>query len=70
MIKVNAFLTDLGNFPAFNEVYREYFEEPYPARSTVGVSLPAGILVEIEAVARVPARKGWPPPAALQDFEP
>ncbi len=55
VIKVNAFLTDLGNFPAFNEAYREYFEEPYPARSTVGVSLPAGILVEIEAVARVPA---------------
>jgi 2-iminobutanoate/2-iminopropanoate deaminase len=55
VIKVNAFLTDLGNFPAFNDVYREYFEVPYPARSTVGVSLPAGILVEIEAVARVPA---------------
>jgi 2-iminobutanoate/2-iminopropanoate deaminase len=55
VIKVNAFLTDLGNFPAFNEAYREYFEEPYPARSTVGVSLPGGILVEIEAVARVPA---------------
>jgi 2-iminobutanoate/2-iminopropanoate deaminase len=53
VVKVNAFLTDLGNFPAFNDVYREYFQEPYPARSTVGVTLPAGILVEIEAVARV-----------------
>ena len=53
VIKVNAFLTDLGNFSVFNDVYREYFQEPYPVRSTVGVSLPAGILVEIEAVARV-----------------
>ena len=52
MIKVTAFLADLGDFAAFNEVYREYFQEPYPARSTVGVSLPAGILVEVEAVAR------------------
>jgi 2-iminobutanoate/2-iminopropanoate deaminase len=52
VIKVTAFLADLGDFAAFNEVYREYFQEPYPARSTVGVSLPAGILVEVEAVAR------------------
>jgi 2-iminobutanoate/2-iminopropanoate deaminase len=54
VVKVNAFLADLGDFPVFNNVYREYFWEPYPARSTVGVSLPPGILVEIEAVARVP----------------
>ena len=52
VIKVTAFLSDLGNFPPFNSVYREYFEEPYPARSTVGVALPPGILVEIEATAR------------------
>jgi 2-iminobutanoate/2-iminopropanoate deaminase len=52
VIKVTAFLTDLGNFPVFNSVYREYFEEPYPVRSTVGVTLPPGILVEIEATAR------------------
>ena len=31
------------------------FQEPYPARTTVGVSLPGGILVEVEAVARKPA---------------
>jgi 2-iminobutanoate/2-iminopropanoate deaminase len=54
VIKVTAFLSDLGGFPAFNSVYREYFQEPYPARSTVGVALPAGILVEIEALARRP----------------
>ncbi len=55
VLKVNAYLADLGDFPGFNEVYREFFSEPYPARTTVGVSLPAGLLVEIEAVARVGA---------------
>jgi 2-iminobutanoate/2-iminopropanoate deaminase len=55
VIKVNAYLTDLGDFPGFNDVYRSVFEEPYPARTTVGVSLPGGILVEVEAVARKPA---------------
>ena len=53
VLKVNAFLADLGDFPVFNEVYREFFTEPYPARTTVGVSLPGGLLVEIEAVARI-----------------
>ncbi len=54
VIKVNAYLTDLGNFSAFNDVYRTIFQEPYPARTTVGVNLPGGILVEVEAVARKP----------------
>jgi len=52
VIKVTAFLADLGDFAAYNDVYHENFAEPYPARTTVGVSLPPGILVEIEAVAR------------------
>ena len=52
VLKVNAYLADLTAFPAFNEVYREFFEEPYPARTTVGVALPGEILVEIEAIAR------------------
>lgn len=52
VVKVTAFLADLGDFEAYNAVYREYFDEPFPARTTVGVSLPRGILVEIEAVGR------------------
>ena len=52
VVKVTAFLSDLANLSGYNAVYREFFSEPYPARSTVGVSLPHGILVEIEAVAR------------------
>ena len=52
VMKVNAYLADIGDFPAYNAVYREFFEEPYPARTTVGAALAEGLLVEIEAVAR------------------
>jgi 2-iminobutanoate/2-iminopropanoate deaminase len=55
VIKVNAFLTDLENFAVYNAVYREYFSEPYPARTTVGAALAPGFLVEIEVVARRPS---------------
>ena len=55
MLKVNAYLADLAHFEGFNAVYREFFEEPFPARTTVGVALPGAILVEVEATARVPA---------------
>jgi 2-iminobutanoate/2-iminopropanoate deaminase len=54
VLKVNAYLADLGNFPTYNEIYREYIKAPYPARTTVGAAL-VGFHVEIEAVARRPA---------------
>ena len=53
VVKTTCFLSDLSNFGAFNEVYRKHFGEAFPARSTFGVSLPAGVLVEVEAVATV-----------------
>jgi reactive intermediate/imine deaminase len=50
-VKVNIFLTDLGNFAKVNEIMALYFAKPYPARSTIGVaSLPRGAQVEIECV--------------------
>ena len=52
VVKVNAYLTDLGDTAGYNEVYREFFAEPYPARTSVGAALPPGALVEIEVVAR------------------
>jgi len=55
VVKVNAYLSDLGDFDEYNAVYREFFTEPYPARTTVQAGLPPGLLVEIEAVARRPA---------------
>jgi 2-iminobutanoate/2-iminopropanoate deaminase len=52
VVKVNAYLADLGDFQAYNEVYVEFFSQPYPARTSVQAGLPPGVLIEIEAVAR------------------
>lgn len=54
VLKVNAYLADLSDFAPYNDVYRAFFVEPYPARTTVGAALAPGLLVEIDAVARVP----------------
>ena len=51
IIKLNVFLTDLGNFATVNGIMKDYFSEPYPARAAVGVvALPLGAEVEMEAV--------------------
>ncbi|PIT20455.1 RidA family protein [Snodgrassella communis] len=51
LVKVNAYLTDLGNFSIFNEIMAQYFTALYPARAAVEVSaLPKGVLVEAEGV--------------------
>ena len=51
IVKISIFLTDLSNFSVVNDVMKEYFSEPYPARATVEVSgLPLGVNVEIEAI--------------------
>ena len=52
VVKTTIFLSDMDEFAAVNEVYGEFFAEPYPARSTVEVArLPKELHVEIEAVA-------------------
>ncbi len=49
--RVGIYLTNLGNFAAVNTVMKEYFHEPYPARSTIGVAaLPRDSQVEIDAI--------------------
>jgi 2-iminobutanoate/2-iminopropanoate deaminase len=58
VVKVNAYLADLADFPAYNEVYVEFFVAPYPARPSVQAGLPDGVLIEIEAVARKPWASG------------
>lgn len=51
IVKLNIYLTDLGNFAKVNEVMAEYFTEPYPARAAIGVKeLPKGVAVEMDAV--------------------
>lgn len=54
VVRTTIFLKDLGDFDAVNKVYALYFNEPYPARSTVEVAkLPKGALMEIDAIATV-----------------
>ena len=50
-VKLTVFLSELAHFARLNEIMSQYFKQPYPARSAVGVSqLPRGALVEIEAI--------------------
>ena len=52
VVRVAIYMIDLGNFGAVNEVMKKYFNEPYPARSTIGVAaLPRGAAVEIDVIA-------------------
>jgi reactive intermediate/imine deaminase len=51
VVKLNIFLTDLGNFPKVNEIMAQYFDQPYPARAAIGVAaLPKAVGVEMDAV--------------------
>lgn len=55
IVKLNVFLTDMGDFPVVNAVMSERFAEPWPARAAVGVAaLPKGVAVEVEAVMAAP----------------
>ena len=52
VVKTTVFLADMGDFAAMNEVYAEFFAEPFPARSAVAVkTLPKNALVEVECIA-------------------
>ena len=54
VVKANVYVTDMDDYEAVNEVYAEFMNEPYPARTAVEVSrLPIEIGVEIEVVAAV-----------------
>lgn len=52
VVKTTVFLADMADFAAMNEVYAQFFSQPFPARSAVAVkTLPKGALVEIECIA-------------------
>lgn len=54
VVKTTVFLADMADFSAMNEVYAEFFSEPFPARSAVAVkALPKQARVEIECIAEV-----------------
>jgi 2-iminobutanoate/2-iminopropanoate deaminase len=52
VVRTTVFLADMDDFAAMNDVYRAYFSEPYPARSTVQAArLPRDARIEIDAIA-------------------
>lgn len=59
LVKCTVMLADISEWEAFNEVYRTFFEEPYPARSAfAGTGLALGARVEVECIAA--GRSGTP----------
>jgi 2-iminobutanoate/2-iminopropanoate deaminase len=52
IVKSTVFLDDINDYASVNEVYAEYFSEPFPARSAVEVAnLPLGVKIELEVIA-------------------
>ncbi len=52
IVKTTVFIKDMENFSLVNKIYLKYFQEPYPARSAVGVKeLPLNAEIEIEVIA-------------------
>jgi reactive intermediate/imine deaminase len=57
VVKCTVFLADIAEWPAFNTVYREFFKQPFPARSALAASgLAMGARVEVECIAYAPKR--------------
>lgn len=52
VVKTTVYLADMGDFAAMNDIYSQFFSQPFPARSAVAVkALPKGALVEVEVIA-------------------
>ncbi|MDD6339566.1 MAG: RidA family protein [Butyrivibrio sp.] len=53
VIKTTVFIKEMNDFGKINEIYAQYFSEPFPARSCVEVArLPKDVLLEIEAIVK------------------
>jgi 2-iminobutanoate/2-iminopropanoate deaminase len=53
VVRVSVYLADVNDFEAMNEVYREFFKDNYPARTTVQAVLRSGRKIEIDCIARL-----------------
>jgi 2-iminobutanoate/2-iminopropanoate deaminase len=51
VVSVRIYLADLNDFAKLNAIYRQYFTEDYPARTTIGAQLLLGMLIEVDCVA-------------------
>jgi len=56
-VRVGVYLADMSDFDSMNAVYREYFSEPHPARTTIQSNLP-GFRIEVDAVLWAQAARG------------
>jgi len=54
VVKTTCYLANIADFDEFDTAYRRWFKQPFPARSTVGVSLAGNLLFEVEAWALAP----------------
>jgi 2-iminobutanoate/2-iminopropanoate deaminase len=51
VVRTTIYVADLADYPAVNDVYKEFFREPFPARATIEVkALIGGLAVEIDAI--------------------
>jgi reactive intermediate/imine deaminase len=58
VVKCTVFLADIAEWPAFNTVYREFFKQPFPARSAMAASgLAMNARVELECIAYLPQKR-------------
>lgn len=56
VVRTTVYLADMNDFVAMNDVYRTFFSEPYPARSTVQAArLPRDARIEIDVIASLDA---------------
>ncbi len=53
VVRVGVYLSDMKYFAEMNEIYRRYFPEPYPARTTVQAGLP-NFMIEVDAIVVLP----------------
>ncbi len=51
VVQVTTYLQDLGDFAKYNEMYKKFFTEPYPARATVGCQLLMHTFIEVACIA-------------------
>lgn len=58
VVRTTVFLPNIEDFAAMNSVYRQYFSEPFPTRSTVEAKLAVDVAVEIDAIAYAGPEKG------------
>lgn len=54
IVKMNVFVSDMGNFSKLNPIYKTYFKEKLPARTCIEARLYGEILVEMDAIAYIP----------------